>query len=384
MLKKGWPLALIAFLIAGCGEGSGPIAKGDAKRAEPKTVAVAKQDIVGYEFFDGELMTPPDAQAVITSPYDTRVEEVVSAVGNPVNRGETLIKLQIPGVDSAKANAKAGAASAEAAYEAERAQVSQPLRDARKHLEEARANEKAGRDAAAAGETVDLEALTVERKAAESEVARLQAEVNATLQPSKSAVRAAQTDLELAKEAEEKGILRSPIGGYIVAMDAKPGLDAKAKQVLATVVNPSQLRVKGKVPPEMKDMVKEGTDVVVTMVGAEKPLLGRVLSVSVLPPVGDSGTSPGYEAVIRFRDIKGAISPSKVTGIGVKTGTADDVLVVPVGAIHNKDGEKYVEVKRGNDWVSTPVETGLSDGALIEVKMGLKEGDMVRFFPETE
>jgi hypothetical protein len=40
-----------------------------------------------------------------------------------------------------------------------------------------------------------------------------------------------------------------------------------------------------------------------------------------------------------------------------------------------------VQVKRGDKWESTVVETGVTDGSVTEIKSGLQEGDVVQVTP---
>jgi HlyD family secretion protein len=69
---------------------------------------------------------------------------------------------------------------------------------------------------------------------------------------------------------------------------------------------------------------------------------------------------------------------TSVRRVGIKTGKVNNALVIPVGAVHSRDGKSTVKVQKGSDWVSVVVETGLSDGNLIEVKSGLSEGAVVQ------
>ncbi|MEQ1934577.1 MAG: HlyD family efflux transporter periplasmic adaptor subunit, partial [Fimbriimonadaceae bacterium] len=193
------------------------------------------------------------------------------------------------------------------------------------------------------------------------------------------AVIAASFNLAEAKADAAKGIVRSPISGTVVSLQAKPGMGAVSNQQLASIVNFEKVRVQAIVPAEFKDLVTKGTRVIVAMRGANSnPLDGIVLDVGIAPPV-EGQTSPGYLAVIQFTDLSQMIQPSVlVKRIGVKAGTVKNAFVVPVGALFTKDGKRMVSVKNGEAWVETEVQTGISDGALTEIKSGLSEGAVVR------
>jgi multidrug efflux pump subunit AcrA (membrane-fusion protein) len=229
------------------------------------------------------------------------------------------------------------------------------------------------------GGAADVDAATQNRVDAENALKQAQQQLSDTVQPSKDALNASVSELETARQDAQKGIVRAPITGTIVGLEAKPGLSAKSKQPLAEIINFNLVRVQGTVPPELKDQVKRLSHVIVALNGqSSAPLDGRVTEVKVVPPVaGQSGSS--YLAVIEFVNPGSSVTQStSVKRIGVKTGEVKGALVVPASAVTQRDGKSYVSVQKGNDWVQVPVETGLSDGALVEIKSGVSESDIVK------
>lgn len=347
--------------------------------AQMTTDVVKRQDLTGYSFFDGKLVIPDAAQATAYSPYDTPVLSVMTGEGKHVGRGEPIIKLIIPGADAAAAAAKADVSSAQANYSAQKGGESEPVRDAKRMLDEARAIEKSARETIANGGQADLEGATIARQNAEAELTKAQSELRQTLEPTRQAVNQAASNLVDARADAAKGIVRAPISGTVVTFAAQAGMSATAKQPLATIINFDAVRVQGFVPAELKDLVLKDTRVIIAMNGVNSaPLDGSVIEIKIAPPSeGQQGS--GYLAVI------GLLKPSamaqhglSVKRIGVKAGTVKDVLVVPVGAIFMKEGKAMVSIKSGDHWVDTLVETGMSDGALTEIKSGLTEGAVVR------
>lgn len=172
------------------------------------------------------------------------------------------------------------------------------------------------------------------------------------------------------------------VKGTVVMLTAQEGMMATARQALATIVDFSAVRVHGLVPAELQAVVVKGSSVIVAMNGANSdPLDGTVTDVSIAPPTeGQNGA--GYLAVIRFLKPRAMLQPSlSVKRVGVKSGSASGVLVVPVGAVITIRGKSTVSVKNGDNWVTTPVEVGITDGARVEIKSGLTEGSMVRVYP---
>lgn len=68
--------------------------------------------------------------------------------------------------------------------------------------------------------------------------------------------------------------------------------------------------------------------------------------------------------------------------MGVLTGEARDVLVLPVTAVAGRADEGYVTLVEGGQRVRRDVQLGLTDGLNIEIKRGLAEGDRVVVPPD--
>ncbi len=346
---------------------------------------IQRQDLTGYAFFDGKMVIPDTAQGMAYSPYATPVLSVLTGVGKHVEKGEPIIKLTIAGADSAAAAAQSSVNSAESSLASQRGDGSDAVRAAQKTLSDAQAAEKSAREALANGASADLESATKARVEAQATLKQAQRELNTSLEPNKLAVEQAGLALKEAKADAAKGIVRAPISGTVVSIDAQPGMDAKAKQTLAMVVNFNKVRIQGMVPAELKDLVVKNSKVIISMEGGNSdPLDGLVVDVTVAPPV-EGQKSPGYLAVIAFKNPGAMSKPStSVKRVGIFTGKVKAAIVAPVGAVTMKDGKQTVMVKSGKEWVETPIQTGVSDGALIEVKSGLKEGDVVRVRTQSE
>ena len=65
----------------------------------------------------------------------------------------------------------------------------------------------------------------------------------------------------------------------------------------------------------------------------------------------------------------------------IKTAEVNDVLIIPLRAVKDKNGVNSVEVLLAEKPKSVDVSLGLKgDDGLVEVKSGLKEGDKVITF----
>jgi hypothetical protein len=385
MKTKQVPLLALALLIGGCVPSAVTTGNGDREPAKITSDVVKRQDLEGYSFFDGKLVIPETAQATAYSPYDAPVLTVMTGAGKHVGRGEPIVKLAIPGAEDATSAAKANVSAAKSELSTQKGGESDPVLQAKRELADAQAAEKVAKDSVANGNQADVATATQDRVNAEAVLKRAQEELRLRLQPSKDAVSQAKASLTSAKADAAKGIVRAPVSGTVVTLEAQPGLQAKSKQALATIINFDAVRVQGLVPPELKDLVIRGSHVIIAMNGASSvPLEGTVVEVKVVPPT-EGQKSPGYLAVIVIQNPKAMAQPNmSVRRIGVKTGSAKNVLVVPVGAITTVNGKSSVKVKSGEAWIDTPVVLGISDGALTEIKSGLTEGASVQVVTQPE
>jgi HlyD family secretion protein len=379
MITKLIPYLALPLITLGCVPAPPVQAIVGQEPAEFTTDVVKRQDLTGYSYFDGKLVIGESAQATAFSPYDRAVEAVMTGAGKYVERGDPIVKLNVPGSEAATTSARAGVSSAQADYSTQKGDSSDFVRQAQRDLAVAHAVEKAARDTVANGGQADIEGATKFRKEAEFVLRQAQIELGHTLQPAKDAVGRANATLRDANADAARGIVRAPITGTVVTFEAQPGMMAKSKQTLATIVNFEVARVQGLVPPELKDLVAKNSQVIISMSGASSnPLDGSVIDVTVVPP-NNGQEGPGYLAEIKFLKPRSIAQPSvSVKRIGVKTSMVKNALVIPVGAVNTNGDKTTVSVQSGGKWIETAVVTGVSDGALVEIKSGVEVGAVVR------
>jgi len=368
------------LLLGGCAQPT-ETSSYPPKETLPATVAeVSRKDLVGYAFFDGKVFAPPGISSDVLAPYDLPVEKVYVAVGQRVNKGTPLMKLTMPGASESMTIAQTNQSSAKAAYDAAVASQSERVRTAEAALKAAREAEATAKRDAMGGTTSDLDAATQARVDAETELSAARAERDSNTWGERQALAAANEYLGDVRSGSNQGIIRAPISGTVVRLEAKTGMNAAARQLLATVVNLDKIQIQGTVRPDMAKEVQKGSKILIALDGANSdPFEGEVSDISVLPPA-EGQASSGYLAVIAFDNRKGVVQPgSKIKRLGLRTGEVDNALVVPAGAItKNEAGQMVAFVKEGSGWVEHVIETGITDGAVVEVKSGVKEGDAVR------
>lgn len=91
-----------------------------------------------------------------------------------------------------------------------------------------------------------------------------------------------------------------------------------------------------------------------------------------------SNTAVYYYGKATIDNTGGPLRIGMTTQNRITVAKADNVLLVPSVAVRSRDGKKSVRVLKGDGTVEQrPVETGIQDGAQMEIRSGLAEGENV-------
>lgn len=69
-------------------------------------------------------------------------------------------------------------------------------------------------------------------------------------------VKAQQANVDIAKKADQDGIITSPISGVITKRQVEPGQTVSVGQTLFEIVNPDQLEIQAKLPIEQQSALR--------------------------------------------------------------------------------------------------------------------------------
>ena len=203
---------------------------------------------------------------------------------------------------------------------------------------------------------------------------------------------AAQDALEVIRDGVSRSnatssstLVRSTITGLILDIPVKVGnsvIQANTMNdgtTVATVANMSDLIFDGNIDETEVGSLKEGMPLTIT-IGA----LADYESVATLEYISPKAVE--NNGANQF-EIKAAVATQD--GVTIRSGYSANaefvldsvrrVLFVPESALDFDGDETYVRIKDNDGkYRRVEVETGLSDGVNIEIKSGLKEGDIVR------
>ncbi|MDP1619708.1 MAG: efflux RND transporter periplasmic adaptor subunit, partial [bacterium] len=159
---------------------------------------------------------------------------------------------------------------------------------------------------------------------------------------------------------------------------------ANSPSPVFTIGNPDDLVIETEVPES--DIVKvklwQKSEVTFDALPADQIFEAEVTEIDPASTVIQDVVS--YRVKLKLAVQDGRIKPGMSANIDIMTAGKDDVLMIPVRAIHMDGKQKYVDVltdEKNNITERRNITTGLEgDEGMIEVVSGLKEGEAVITF----
>jgi len=107
----------------------------------------------------------------------------------------------------------------------------------------------------------------------------------------------------------------------------------------------------------------------------DKKLSGSIVQISNVGQQLPNTDAKVFEVLVNLLNYDPELKPSMTTSNKIITNTFDNVLFIPIQAIHSEDGKDYVYDVNGE---KREVILGLSDETHIIIKEGIKEGDIIQ------
>lgn len=347
----GVALVLAASMIAlgACGEGAGSTPPGQAAAAP---LLLSPEDLVTLSespLASGPLITG-SVEAERRADLRAEVPAVVLAVlkenGDPVRRGDLLVRLDQTAIRDALTSAEASARAAELAYEQAERQYQRMLKLQQENVVSAQ----------------QLEDAAIQRNSAQSEA------------------EAARTRVVAARQQLERTEVRAPFAGLVSNREVSAGDTASVGKELMQVMDPASMRFEGRVSADSIGEVAAGQSVHFRIQGFDDAdFAGTVVRVN---PAANE-TTRQVEVLVSFDD------PGQMPGVtglyaeGRIEAHSAARLTLPAASIQ-RDGD-HAFAWRFEDGVLQQVTLDL--GAHDErtgryaVDAGLDEGDTVLRYP---
>jgi len=152
-------------------------------------------------------------------------------------------------------------------------------------------------------------------------------------------------------------------------------------QELLNLPDFSTMGVEVKIHESSVEKVKAGLPATIKVDAfPDKVFTGSVQSVALMPDPTLKWLNPDlnvYVAQIAFDKSYDFLRPGMSAQVEIIVKTLKDVLVIPLVAVNFSEGKAYVNVLRGRHIETRQIEIGESNEKEVEVKKGLKEGDIV-------
>ena len=352
---------------------------------ETPIATVGRTDVVQTLVTSGRVAPP--AEASLGTTFAATIIEVLVEEGDRVEEGQVLLRLDDAEASAAVAQAEATVARARARF-GQVARLGNVL--AREELSRARAAaEEAERDLERTEGLVSTGALPatsrssarLARDTARSRARTAAAQVSDSAptgsEPRIAAAQLAEAEAALAaaRARLDRTVLRAPADGVIVERRADPGTLAQPGQTLL-----------GLVPDGPTELVTEPDESNLALVAAGQRALAsteafpertfEAIVRRIAPSVdADRGTVEVRLAVPEPPDY---LRPDMTVSVEIEVGRSQGTLTVPDGAVRDGASEQpWVLVVEDGRAVRRAVSLGLRGNRTVEVRTGLREGDVV-------
>ena len=356
---------------------------------EVTTSAAIKRDLP--RFFEATGSLAGDQQTDVAPQTAGKVVAVGVDIGSYVKRGQLLVKLDdaelklhvdqaASQVEQAKANVrqaeeKIGLKSGQAfdpnrVAEVAAAKVTLDL--AEKNLVRA---EKLIESGDVSRSFYDDQRARRDQLKEQYDVALAQARQNyAAVEVARTNVANMQAQLALARKNLSYAIIPAPIDGFVTERTADLGEYVSPQAKVATIVRTNPLRIRIDIPEQAIPEVRVGQSVsITTSAWPDKNFSGRVARIA--PNV--SATSRTLTVEAEIENDNNALKPGQFATVRILQEKAEPAVLIPSRAIVTEAGVSRVFVIKDGHAEQRLVQTGQTEGDLIEVKNGVKADEQV-------
>lgn len=177
-----------------------------------------------------------------------------------------------------------------------------------------------------------------------------------------------------------KTVIRAPFTGTIDEIVSERGSVVGPGTPILRIVSLGNMYLEAEVPEKNIGTIKKGSDVIVNF-----PVLGETLNTKVTQVSNYiNPENRSFNIQIAVPNKNGNIKPNLSSKIQIKDYTNTKAITVPTSIIsENADGEQYLYIAQNPDKDGNAiakrviVKVGLSQGELVEIIDGIKDGDLI-------
>ena len=352
--RQGWVKLTLAIISVAVVAGSlvawraSSAKKDDGKKPAEVTLEFAPADITTVEQkslirtlpFSGSLS--PLVQSTVKSKVSGEVQKVLAREGETVSQGQVLAQ-----IDTADLNARLDAQVAALEEAKARWSIADKNRESNLKL---------------------LKQNFISQNAFDT--------TNSTLEASAASVRSAEAQVQLARNAKQDAVIRSPISGILAKRMVNGGEKVGPDSPMFTVVNLAKLEIEAPVAASEIPSVKVGQRATFKVDGfGDRVFEGRVERINPITEQGSRSITLYMSVANRDGALKGGMFAKGLLVLD----TTQPSAVVPLAAVREDAGQSYVFTLEAGKIVKRNITLGLSEAqaGLVEVKAGLETGAQV-------
>jgi multidrug efflux pump subunit AcrA (membrane-fusion protein) len=388
-------LATIAGLaLAACKRSAGQTNAAANASPTPNVVQISTTAAIVRQlpqYFEGTGSLAASQQTDVAPETSGKVAAVGVDIGSSVRKGQMLVRLEDADFKDRIQQAQAQLDQARATQRQNEAKIG--LRPGQKFIPEnvpevaaakaawdlaeknLRRHEKLVESGDVSRATYDQQKSMRDQAAEQYQALIHQAQQNyAAVGNSQAAVDAAQTNLSLAKRSLTYTVVSAPMAGYVSDRPADIGEYIAPQQKVATIVTLNPLRVRIDVPEQSIPQIRVGESVSVSVAAyTDRSFSGHVARIS--PSVTPASRTMTVEADVDNPNAE--LKPGQFATIRVLLPKSAPAVLVPQRALRTISGATYVFVIKNGFAQQRLVQTGQTEGDLVELKSGIAADEVV-------
>ncbi|MCM8758333.1 MAG: efflux RND transporter periplasmic adaptor subunit [Candidatus Omnitrophica bacterium] len=176
-------------------------------------------------------------------------------------------------------------------------------------------------------------------------------------------------------------VVYATTGRWFVESPIQPGTNVRQYQELLQLPDFSTMGVEVKIHESSVEKVKPGLPAKIKVDAfPNQTFTGKVQNVALMPDPTLKWLNPDlnvYVCQISFDKSYDYLRPGMSAQVEITVNVLKNVLVIPLVAVNFKEGKAYVNVLKGKKIEARKIEIGESNENEVEVKNGLKEGEII-------
>ncbi|MEO8385743.1 MAG: efflux RND transporter periplasmic adaptor subunit [Betaproteobacteria bacterium] len=199
---------------------------------------------------------------------------------------------------------------------------------------------------------------------------------HSTLEASAASVRSAEAQVQLARNAKQDAVIRSPINGILAKRMVNGGEKVGPDSPMFTIVDLTKMEIEAPAAASEIPSVKVGQLATFKVDGfGERIFEGRVERINPITEAGSRSITLYLSVANRDGALKGGMFAKGMLVLDKTEPSA----VVPIAAVRDEGGQSYVFTLEAGKVAKRNITLGLSEAqvGLVEVKIGLEAGAQV-------